>query len=553
MRILRVHLTLALVIAGGISAAGCSDKELPLECFGNCALQPNADTATSPVANAVPVANAGSDANAKTNTLVVLDGSASSDANYDPLTFNWNIVSTPQGSSTTLSDPSIFKPTFTPDLAGEYIISLVVSDGTDSSTEDTVNISVVDNSGPVANAGSDVNALPNTFVLLDGSASSDADDDPLTYDWSVISWPEGGSATLSNPSNVGAAFAATAGGEYVIGLVVSDGIDSSTEDTVNITVVASVSHIYDTGQMQCFDSAIEIPCPSSVSGYRFYGQDAQYSTNPLRFTDNGSTVTDILHGLTWQKSDSGTKYNWYQATGIFDATYNPDSTDVCGSLSLAGYSDWRLPSMRELVSILNYGIVNDEILNFAIGTADGNYFQSSSSEFWTSTIQQDTTPLPWAVDGWGVISPHGDPYYPTHIRCVRGGAWGQNDYTDNGDGTVTDNMSGLVWQQIDDGLGRSWEDALAYCENLALGGSSDWRLPDIKELNSLVTINAANETLSNPAIDTTYFPTTAALDGYWSSTSVAADPTFAWSVYFSGGFNSAGDGKTSNKACRCVR
>jgi len=111
----------------------------------------------------------------------------------------------------------------------------------------------------------------------------------------------------------------------------------------------------DTGQTTCYDlvgNVISCPAPGQP-----LAQDGSYNMNPLSYTDNGNgTVTDNNTGLMWQKEDDGAAYNWYQASGTFDATYNPSSQSVCGSLTLGGYSDWRLPAKKELMTIVNYGI-----------------------------------------------------------------------------------------------------------------------------------------------------------------------------------------------------
>jgi len=119
-------------------------------------------------------------------------------------------------------------------------------------------------------------------------------------------------------------------------------------------------------------------------------------------------------------------------------------------------------------------------------------------------------------------------------------------FTDHGDGTVTDNATGLMWQQTDDDLSRDWEDALAYCEELDLAGYADWRLSDVKELRSIV-----DNTRWDPAIDTAYFPGTNP-SYYWSSSSNASDPYGAWRIYFLGGYVGYYD-KASNQYVRCVR
>lgn len=408
--------------------------------------------------------------------------------------------------------------------------------------------SSVPNTAPVADAGRDLKALNDAVVVLDGSASSDAEGDSLTYNWTLVSKPAASVVTLSNSTSVTPTFTTDVPGTYTASLVVNDGTSNSNTDTVNITAISSISNIRDTGQNDCYNNTTTIPCPGS--GEAFYGQDAHYSTNPLRFVDNSTTVSDSITGLMWQKVDDGAKYNWFQATGTADATYNPGgAVDVCGSLSLGGFNDWRLSSRRELVGLLNY---QDNSTIFYAGLAEPEYFESTSQDFWTSTESQVTPDAAWVVDGGRVTYGYGSKGTVSfYTRCVRGTSWGQNNYVDNGDGTVTDTMSNLVWQKDDDGVARNWQSALAYCENLSLAGSSDWRLPDVKELSSLVTIIPSDETYYAPAISATYFPT--AKSDYWSSTTIKYSTEYAWYVRFSsGGVDTDGD-KTEFRYARCVR
>jgi len=124
-------------------------------------------------------------------------------------------------------------------------------------------------------------------------------------------------------------------------------------------------------------------------------------------------------------------------------------------------------------------------------------------------------------------------------------AWA-GDYTPHGDGTVTDNATGLMWQQDGSAI-RNWEGALSYCQEGGWANHTDWRLPNIKELESIV-----DDTQLNPAIDRIAFPNTPESSWYWSSTTYALDPGHAWGVYFSYGFVYNGD-KGDGNYVRCVR
>ncbi len=124
-------------------------------------------------------------------------------------------------------------------------------------------------------------------------------------------------------------------------------------------------------------------------------------------------------------------------------------------------------------------------------------------------------------------------------------------FTDNGNGTVTDNVTGFIWQQEDDGVTRSWDDAVKYCEELDLATFTDWRLPDVEELKSIV-----NYGTYDPAIDERFFPGANKMTmWYWSSTRSAEYPSEAWFVAFSNG-ESRSDGAPNNYRdtyVRCVR
>ncbi len=113
----------------------------------------------------------------------------------------------------------------------------------------------------------------------------------------------------------------------------------------------------------------------------------------------------------------------------------------------------------------------------------------------------------------------GEPFYGQDAQ------YGSNSlsYTDNGDGTVTDNVTELMWMQADDGQLRSWDDAVAYCDGLALAGHSDWRLPNQHELFELV-----DKARHTPAIDPVFSCQTSF---YWSSSPDALSLNGAWALY----------------------
>ena len=192
---------------------------------------------TATAANRAPVADAGTDKGVTTGSLVMLNGSGSSDADGDPRTYVWEIISSPTNSTATLSNSLIVNPEFTADLDGSYTVRLIVNDGQVNSQPDDIVITASStNSAPIANAGADKNVSTGDLVMLNGSGSSDADSgDPRNYVWEIISTPTNSTATLSDSNIVNPSFTADLDGSYTVRLVVNDGQVNSQPDDIVIT------------------------------------------------------------------------------------------------------------------------------------------------------------------------------------------------------------------------------------------------------------------------------------------------------------------------------
>jgi hypothetical protein len=180
-----------------------------------------------------PIANAGQDQTVQHGATVSLTGSAT-DPQGLPLTFHWSFTTKPSGSAAVLSSTTIARPTFVADLPGTYVVQLIVNNGFLNSAPSNVTIATT-NVAPVANAGSDQTVQVGATVALDGSASSDADHDPLSFSWSLLSRPGGSSAALSAANSPSPTFVADVAGTYVVQLIVNDGFVNSDPKTVTIT------------------------------------------------------------------------------------------------------------------------------------------------------------------------------------------------------------------------------------------------------------------------------------------------------------------------------
>lgn len=295
----------------------------------------------------------------------------------------------------------------------------------------------------------------------------------------------------------------------------------------NIHPSESIFKLPDTGQTKCYDTvSTEISCTGTV-------QDGAYNINPMSLKDNGNgTVIDNNTGFLWQKYENASKYNWYQASGTYHATANPTSLSVCGSLNLGGYSDWRLPTKKELITIVDYSIP------YPGSMVNKTYFANARVwPYWSSTSYADSPHFAWVVGfDYGFVYEYEDKTQDFgYVRCVRGGQYPKQSFVDNRNGTVTDNKTGIMWQQADRGY-MSWVSALSYCEGLSLGGFTDWRLPNIKELESIT-----DDSKYNPALETTYFPKTTyfpidrTFGFYFSSTTVSDYSDLSWYVHSADG------------------
>ncbi len=299
----------------------------------------------------------------------------------------------------------------------------------------------------------------------------------------------------------------------------------------------SVSYpVVDTGQIRCYDDRTEIEYPKS--GQPFFGQDAEYNGLQPSYRDNGDgTVTDLNTGLMWQ-ADPGKK-----------KTYGEIVADV-KKCRTGGYSDWRLPTIKELYSLIDFSgadvdpqgrqgrmpFIDANVFKFSYGKAeDGD--RIIDSQWATSTIyvgrvmhgQHAMFGVNFA-DGRIKGYPTGDmpgrgakTFYAIYVRDNPD--YGKNDFVDNGDGTVTDRATGLTWMQADSGKGMDWPSALDYAETMKFAGHDDWRLPNAKELQSIVDYSRSPDTTHSAAIDPVFKCTKIKNeDGqkdyghYWSST-----------------------------------
>ena len=307
--------------------------------------------------------------------------------------------------------------------------------------------------------------------------------------------------------------------------------------------------IVDTDQIACYDNNQLVACAGL--GAAFAGQDGNYEGAMPAYRDNGDgSVSDLTTGLMWTKSAD---LNGDGAITASDKLNLANAMSGAESSTAAGYDDWRLPTIKELYSLILFDgtdvsacpngscsatpFIDTLYFDFAYGdTAAGERVIDSqfatSTKYVSTTMNGDETMFgvnfaDGRIKGYGLSMRGSDKTF--FVLYVRGGSnYGQNAFVDNGNGTISDNATGLVWSQADSGSGMNWESALAYCEGSSAAGFDDWRLPNAKELQSIVDYSRSPATSNSAAIDPIFSATSITNEGgqvdypfYWSSTTHA--------------------------------
>ncbi len=299
--------------------------------------------------------------------------------------------------------------------------------------------------------------------------------------------------------------------------IYTDGKFGLPEIIYMLQIIAGIRGCYDyavvdTGQSECYDTSAKMTCLASGD---FYGQDANYSGKQPSYKNNGDgTITDLNTGLMWVEA-RGSKVTW-------DAAVSGASASRVG-----GYSDWRMPTIKELYSLINFtgksGITDAQCTpyidkNFEIIYGDvtgGRVIDGqdwSATEYVSTTMNGDATVfgvnfIDGRIKGYPKYQPGsgGTVGNTLYVRYVRGNtSYGKNNFVNNNNGTITDTATGLMWSQTDSGSGMIWQDALSHVQTKNSQnylGHNDWRLPNAKELQSIVDYTRSPDAAKSAAID----------------------------------------------------
>ncbi len=310
-----------------------------------------------------------------------------------------------------------------------------------------------------------------------------------------------------------------------------------------------------TGQAKCYDNHSEIAPPKL--GQPFYGQDGQFHIHPASYilSADGKTVRDNLTGLTWQSRpdiDGNGVLNRSDKLTLSQAQAIPAKLNAA---KFGGYDDWRLPTIKELYSLFDargtdpsgptmdastQGLspfLDMKFFQFVYGNVTGERVIDSQYVSTTRYVGKGARGVDklfgvnfadGRIKGYDLFMPDGTGK-TFFVMCLRGNpAYGKNDFHDNGDGTITDRATGLTWCQTDSGQGMNWQNALAWAQQKNAEkflGHADWRLPSVKELQSMVDYTRSPETTHSPAIAPLFQCTAITNEGgqtdypfYWSGT-----------------------------------
>ncbi len=356
-----------------------------------------------------------------------------------------------------------------------------------------------------------------------------------------------------------------------IGMLITIGMffTSCKKDAEEIIIIKTVDNLPDitgypivgTNQSTAFDSITIISTP--MSGQTYYGQNANYPGIAPSYTDNGDgTVTDNVTGLMWQNT---LDHNGDGTIDVNDKLAYDDILALPNTCATGGHTDWRVPTIKEQYSLMMFSgkdisgyagtdtagltpFINTKFFGYNYGDTDAGErmidVQCASTNVFVgnSTVQMvfGVNFADGRIKGYG-SSMIGQAKKFNYLLCRGNSTYGNNSFTDNSDGTITDAATGLMWMQDDSQVSMNWKDALSFAENFTFAGNSVWRLPNAKELQSIVDYTRSPQTTSSAAIDPLFNCTQITNEAsevdypfYWSSTTHANMTTGSegsWGAY----------------------
>ena len=401
---------------------------------------------------------------------------------------------------------------------------------------------------------------PATSIVANFTASPTNGISPLTVNFSdasvsaVTNWfwdfGDGSTSTDTNPVHI-----YNAAGSYAVSLTVWGSLGSNTLARAGYVVVSTppttgAYAVVDTGQTNCYNDSAVISPPAP--GQPFYGQDGNITGKQPAYRNNGEgTISDLNTGLMWVQSRGTNQLMW--AAAVANVT----------NCTVGGYADWRVPTIKELYSLTKFTGQNGFGFTSTAGYIpfiDTNYFGFAyGSGTSTNVGSRVIDAQDWSANAYvstvmgGQAATFGFNFtdgrikgYPqsssNYVRYVRGNtSYGVNNFINNGDGTISDKATLLMWARNDSGSGMDWSNALAWAQAANASnylGHNDWRLPNTKELQSIVDYTRSPDTTGSAAINAMFNCTGITNEAgqpdfpwYWTGTTLLSSPSNPDGVY----------------------
>ena len=517
--------------------------------------------------NPLLIANSGVDQTTDTNSLVTLNGSASTSSDGSALSYVWQQTGGPNVSldSNAAVSPSFTSPQIDPGEV-EVIISfsLFVSNGTDNSAKDSVYITVRStNEPPIAEAGLNQTVNVDTFVTLDSSLSTDPEGGSLSYTWLqtagpsvVLSMPDGASPTFTSPSEPAV---------LVFSLIVNDGLLDSNQDSVSIIVEAANHAPIAIAGVDRFVGSHSVV---ALKGHKSYDPDDDTLSYTWSQTSGPSVIlsaTDIANPIFTADTDGLLVFSLSVSDGELTSAEDTLNVNVgpipvtntkvngTGITWGANYPEGNnLDCMGEAIEQQDCSLGREQSHNddddgragFSYSKIDPDGLVADSSEVEWDCVQDNVTGLMWEVKKGGNDIPGDEGLNDADDQF----SWYNSDASSNGGDVGFENSGGEVCHGYNEEISDSFcniERFTIRVNHQALCGYADWRLPTRKELLTLVDYGQ-----SAPMIDNNYFPSLGKV--VWSSTPLALGVSSAWIVNFDYG-NSFSIDRRNTRKVRLVR
>ncbi len=300
-------------------------------------------------------------------------------------------------------------------------------------------------------------------------------------------------------------------------VIMGTDVDGNTDSiSLNVNILNSGSNIQPvkkTGESRSFNSSGFHVLDGSIKDDGFYQKGTTHSY--IR-DDNKQIVIDTVTGLEWQDDGAGQTNNTQE-----------NAIAYCSNLNIGGKNDWHLPSIKELQSIIKSGnniYVSPSI--FATGPIDNTFKNSASQLYWTSTSYSNDPLQAFAVSFLAGRTYHFPKTRDSiiYVRCVRGVGKVISGSFSKVNNTVTDSNFGLQWKDDTSIRNKTWKEAIDYCEALLFNNLSDWTVPNINELSTILDYSQSFSAINS------VFTQTNNLGSIWSSSHIRTGKAYAKSL-----------------------